>query len=366
MPRETEIRTALDLLTGSPRGLARLSRSRAAQTTLEQPLRLGKQAWLWSSGMVGMGIAEKEVCGKTLSKVVLKIYVEKKLPSSKVEHPIPKVVKIGDLPPIETDVVPVGRLELQTIPTPSFSSNTAMIRPAIPGYSIGLGSQTQEAGTFGMVVRKTGQTAPWYLLSNSHAIAATGCAPKGAAIIQPGGADGGTVPADTIATLTDWVPLTFGPGFTNLVDAAIAELSPDVASAAIAELGVPTGVSTTLKRGDPVQKMGRTTTLSFARVTDVDFTTTSVYPTCSGGSGNVGFTDQVLVTFYSAGGDSGSPVLNMQNEVVGLHVAGSATIGMFCKIANVMRLLDVEVVTEKNINAVAPRSRKSTGWRRTK
>jgi hypothetical protein len=350
MAEEDDVRSALELITGSPHTLlasragGKLRRGPAPKMlAASAPPVVKPPTWLWSEGVTGIGVAEKEVCGKLLSKVVLKVYVEKKLPAGKAARLVPKVVKVGNLPPIETDIVEVGKLVLQ--------SNTSKIRPAIPGYSIGLGTQLKEAGTFGMVVRKTGTTSPWYLLSNAHAIAASGCAAKGAPIIQPGGADGGKVPANTIGTLTDWVPLVFGSGFTNLVDAAIAELQPDIASAAIAQLGVPAGVNTTLTRGQYVQKMGRTTTLSVAQVIDVDLTTPSTYPTCSGGIGTVGFSDQVLVTFYSAGGDSGSPVLNMNNEVVGLHVAGSAVIGTFCKIANIMKLLDIEVVTQQNIGA---------------
>lgn len=342
MADEGQIRSVLNLLTGPP-VQARLRARRGI--TPEAPMNAEAQAapvedqpWVHAAGITGLGVAEKEVLGKVLPDIVLKVYVEKKLPASRVDVPIPKFVQVAGLPPVETDVVEIGRIEPQ--------SNTTRIRPAIPGYSIGLASEANEAGTFGMVVRMQGQTSPWYLLSNSHAIAASGFANKGDAIIQPGGYDGGTAPNDTIATLSNWVPFVFSTtGFPNLVDAAIAELTPDIASAAIAQLGIPTGVNTTLARGDYVQKMGRTTTLSVARVLDVDLRTPSAYPNGSGGVGRVGFSDQVLVTFYSSGGDSGSPVLNMNNEVVGLHVGGSTTAGVFCKIQNIMDLLGIEVVT---------------------
>ncbi|HEX4495918.1 MAG TPA: trypsin-like serine protease [Thermoanaerobaculia bacterium] len=344
---EEDVRIALARLTGGPGQRAKGDgRLRAAAAEAAAALPLEQQPWVWSNGIAGLGVAEKEVSGKRLSEVVLKVYVEKKLPQSRVEVPVPKVVQLEGLPPIDTDVVEIGKVELQ--------SNTARVRPAIPGYSVGRAVDTMEAGTFGLVVRKKGQATPLYLLSNSHAIANSGFGAVGDVIIQPGGYDGGTAPNDAIGTLTAWIPFVFSAtGFQNLVDAAIAELDPDIASAAIAQIGVPTGVSAKLERGQIVQKMGRTTTLSVARVDDVDLRVPSTYPNPNlpGGVGRVGFSDQVLVTFYSSGGDSGSPVLNMNKEVVGLHVAGSPVIGIFCKIQNIMDLLGIEPVTTRNQGA---------------
>lgn len=352
MAKEEHVREALHRLTGKG-GLAQAAAAKSGQrrakslVSAEPPPR-ESQPWVWSRGVAGLGVAEKEVAGRLLPEVVLKVYVEKKLPSSLVGMPVPKFVQLAGLPPIETDVVEIGKVVLQ--------GNTTRIRPAIPGYSVGRAVETGEAGTFGLVVRKNGDPTTSYLLSNSHAIADSGFGTVGDAIVQPGAYDGGTAPADTIATLSEWVPFVFSPtGFPNTVDAAIAKLEPDIASPAIAQLGIPIAVNTTLERGQIVQKEGRTTTLSAAQILDIDFSVSSVYPNPSlpGGVGRVGFSDCVLVTFYSAGGDSGSPVLNMDNEVVGLHFAGSDTIGIFCRIENVMNLLDIDPVTTQN-SAQAP------------
>jgi hypothetical protein len=342
MNKEPQVRNLLKLLTGAASPKPRGSLFAAAAPAVPLP----DMGWAFAEGVQALGLGEKETCGKILSEVALKLYVEKKKPTSAVDRPIPKSISVAGLPKIHTDVVEIGRIELQ--------SNTQRIRPAIPGYSVGRALEPQEAGTFGMVVRKKGEASPFYLLSNSHAIAASGFANKGDAIIQPGGADGGTT-ADIIATLTQWIPFVFGGnGFTNTVDAAIAELTPGAASAAIAQLGVPKGINTALNRGDYVQKMGRTTTLSVGRIMDIDLQVPSTYPNGAGGLARVGFSDQVLVTFYSAGGDSGSPVLDMDSNVVGLHVAGSPVIGIFCKIANVMAQLGIEVVTQDMLGSAPP------------
>jgi hypothetical protein len=349
MSSEQDVRAALRLVTEPAKAATANFRSGNPMTAAAAglPDLRAMYPWAFGNGVMGLGVAEKQTNGKRLSEIVFKIYVEKKLPLAAVTHPIPSQLQLLGLPPIDTDVEEIGKVELQSF--------TQRIRPVVPGYSIGRAIETQEAGTFGMLVRKVGQKSPFYLLSNAHAIAASGFAAKGDAIIQPGGADGGAAPADTIGTLTEWVPLIFSAtGFDNLVDAAIAEMDAGVALAAIALLGVPNGINTNLKRGDYVQKMGRTTTLSVARVQDVDLRLPSTYPDGSGKLGRVGFADQVLVTYYSAPGDSGSPVLDMNKNVVGLHVAGSPMIGIFCKIANIMTLLGVEIVTTANIPATTP------------
>lgn len=345
MDRELHVRNLLKLLTGEARpkvqAAARKGAKMAAKIASPTPADF---RWAFGEGVAALGLGEKETCGRLTSEIALKLYVEEKRPSSRVDRPIPKTVSLDGLPEIHTDVVEIGKIELQ--------SYTQRIRPAIPGYSVGRALEPKEAGTFGMVVRKTGQATPLYLLSNAHAIAASGFGNKGDVIIQPGGADGGAAPADAIATLSEWVPLVFGgTGFTNTVDAAIAELSAGAASAAIAQLGVPKEINTDLQRGDYIQKMGRTTTLSVGRVMDVDLRLPSTYPNASGALERVGFSDQVLVTFYSAPGDSGSPVLDMDGNVVGLHVCGSPVIGIFCKIANVMAQLGIEVVTQAMVGA---------------
>lgn len=297
--------------------------------------------WTVGEGIQAFGLGEKETCGVLGTDVVLKVYVEKKLPNAKLDNPVPKIVAMGGMAPVITDVVEIGKVELQ--------GNTQRIRPALPGYSVSRANDAPNTGTFGLVVRKKGQASPFYLLSNCHAIAASGLAKKGDVIIQPGAADLGVLAKDRIGTLVDWVPFDFTPNSNqNCVDAAIAQLDDDAASAAIALLGVPVGVNTTLTRGMYVQKVGRTTTHSVARITDVDLVLNLTYPTATVPT-QARLRDQVLATFYSAPGDSGSGVLDMDNNVVGLHVGGSDIIGFFCKISNVLDLLGLEVVTAVNL-----------------
>ena len=350
MAEETHLENALNLMMNAVD-------SPVAKSLENQGIRITKMAlarpsgpaeipvdWVNAPGISAIGIAERTHAGTQIpGALAIKVYVEKKRPKSQLEFVVPPVLEFEGLPPLETDVEQIGKIELH--------SNVTRVRPAPPGFSIGLSTQPKEAGTFGLVVRKKGTTGPMYMLSNSHAIAASGWANKGDRIVQPGCADGGLPDSDGIATLTDGIPFQYtDQGFPNTVDCAIAKLDDGAATAAIAQLGVPKGVDTNVKRGVEVQKMGRTTTFSVAQVRDVHLHVPSTYPDKNGTLARVGFSDVCLTSFYTAGGDSGSGVLDMQGNVVGLHMAGSTVVGIFCKIKNVMAALGVEVVTQANQN----------------
>ena len=93
---------------------------------------------------------------------------------------------------------------LQTGRIRAFQDRTARYRPAPGGVSIGHFEIT--AGTLGCLVKRDGET---FILSNNHVLANVNEASKGDAILQPGAHDGGSNPADQIATLEDFVPVSF-------------------------------------------------------------------------------------------------------------------------------------------------------------
>ncbi|MDQ6860244.1 MAG: S1 family peptidase, partial [Verrucomicrobiota bacterium] len=146
--------------------------------------------------------------------------------------------------------------------------------------------------------------------------------------------------------LAEFVPFQFtATTFPNLVDAALAKVRRQDVTSAIRLIGVPKGVSTVLRRGMQVQKTGRTTDHTFGIIKDINLRSSMTYKKPGGGTGRAGFFDQVLCTRYTAGGDSGSAVLNMSGKVVGLHYAGSPTTSLFNKIARVRAALGIEIVT---------------------
>lgn len=327
------LRRALDLVSGAP-----VPQAVGVQLQGLAPAK-HPRSWASSPNIQGFGIAERITQGKKLKDLALKIYVERKLPLNQLDAPIPTQVNLpGMKEPVYTDVHEIGKVELE--------ANTARHRPAMPGC--GLGHFEVLAGTFGCLVRKKGKPE-LYILSNSHVLANEGFCKAGDVILQFAKFDGGAQPADVLCELAEWVPFTFSDdGFDNLVDAAIAKvLQPAEVTSAVNLIGVPKGISTVVRRGMKVKKCGRTTDLTTGEITDVDYRLPMTYKTADGqGTGRVGLRDQVLCTRYTAGGDSGAAVFNMNDEIVGLHFAGSPSTSIFNRIGNVLDALDLEIVTE--------------------
>jgi hypothetical protein len=335
MSTTKELRRALEVLTeGGDAPMLESLKPKAAMVQKES------RSWTTGKGIQGLGIGQKMTDATRRKDLVLKVYVEEKLPKSKCKNLVPSKVRIpGISSQLATDVESIGKVEIEP--------NTSRVRPAIPGFSIGHLKIT--AGTLGCLVTLDSDKNGLYVLSNSHVLANSGLGKKGDVIVQPGPTDGGKAPKDVIAKLSDWIPFQFTSGtFPNLVDAAIAKVkNKKEVTSVIRKIGVPKGTSTTLRRGMKVKKTGRTTDFTHGEIVDVDYRLQISYSKPGGGKGRVGFRDQVLCTRYTAGGDSGSAVLNSKDFVVGLHFAGSPSSSIFNRIANVTKLLNVCVVTKK-------------------
>jgi len=239
-------------------------------------------------------------------------------------------------------------------------------RPARGGYSVGHVKIT--AGTIATCVYDflpgatvnppapgTGIPTKFYILSNNHVLANSNDAHIGDPILQPGPFDGGTDPADRIARLSRFVPITFEPPVAralhrNLVDAAVAEGEFHDLEREVYWSGVPRGwyQRARLRVGDRVKKTGRTTNFTLGRVIATNATIDVNY-----GSGRIArFLDQIVTTNISAGGDSGSLVLSsapgsqpgtQDDFAVGLLFAGSPQATIVNHFEHVRALLRIEV-----------------------
>ncbi len=181
------------------------------------------------------------------------------------------------------------------------------------------------------------------ILSNNHVLANVNTAKPGDLILQPGPFDGGLFPSDAIATLERFEPIVLsqfnGPGY-NLVDAAVARPSYSRnITAAIIGVIMPQGVDQA-RVGTFVIKAGRTTQVTAGVVIAVNATVTVGY----GAAGNGLFRHQILTTAMSAGGDSGSLLMDRNLKAVGLLYAGSARITVHNHIADVEAALGVRPV----------------------
>lgn len=310
---------------------------------------------------IGVGVGFKEVKGQKTKQKSIIIFVENKVPVSRLKknHVIPRV-----LDNILTDVIEVGNIILHNRKEKS--------RPAQPGSSIGHYKIT--AGTFGATV-KDKNTSELLILSNNHILAngtngSDGKSNIGDPILQPGSYDGGTM-NDIIANLERYIPVyknviqptckiaktaekianslckIVAPHYNftvsrqvqkqNLVDAAVARpVSPDYIEQKIIDIGDVTGVEESAV-GMAVLKSGRTSGLTEGEIKAIHV---SVNVNMDQGT-TATFTDQIITNAISQPGDSGSLVLNKDNKAVGLLFAGSDKITICNRIQNVMQLLNV-------------------------
>lgn len=313
--------------------------------------------------VVATSIGYKTVAGNMTDELSIVCSVEIKKPRTKLSEQDMVPARIQN---ISTDVNVTGMLRI-------FQEPTRRFRPAPGGISIGHKGIT--AGTLGCLVKKNNKL---FILSNNHVLANSNEASVGDAILQPGPHDGGQLPQDQIALLSEFVQINFETGGElppypvggfvasflnaiaaavgsntrlkpyriatqeNKVDCAIAEpLNPQDVKNEILGIGIIAGVGEA-ELGMQVKKSGRTTGVTTGIIQQIDVTARVNY-----GANKVAlFTDQVMAGAMSQGGDSGSAVLDSNNNLVGLLFAGSDTTTIINRIQNVFAGLEVSLPGE--------------------
>lgn len=303
--------------------------------------------------LVGYGTGVKWKNGEPTGEPALIFLVNQKLTKDMLSRSNMLPSKIAEM---QTDVMSVGNLFAGGSDEFGVQTLTKRVRPAKGGYSVGHKNIT--AGTIGTCVYDIlpgGTVSPpvhgvgipprYYILSNNHVLANVNAGAIGDAILQPGPADGGTDPADRIATLASFVPIKLTPAtplpHNNLVDAAIATGQFHDLDREIYWTGPVLGWrrKAAVTVGTVVKKTGRTTNFTTGRITAVNATVNVNF-----GGGRTGhFIDQIITTPMSAGGDSGSLIMTIDGVAVGLLFAGSGTATIANQIENVRSLLKVEV-----------------------
>lgn len=285
-----------------------------------------------SKNVIAIGAALKVRSKKTLQKFSLTFFVTKKVSTSRLvaAEAVPPVVLTSVGESIQTDVVEIGKI------VPEVNIRRKSIAP---GYSIG--HFRQETGTLGAIVARSGDL---FVLSNSHVLAMSGAAKKGDPILYPGIHDHGKKKTDTVARLTKFVKLKARGN--NSVDAAIAKIDHDRlghVEARIKKIGFVKG-TTVAKVGMKVEKVGRTTGRTTGRVLSRTFRLLRV-PYI--GIGEVSFSNPlILISRFTKPGDSGSLVIDSSNKkAIGLHFAGAKGGSVSVPIDEVLRAMDVNLVT---------------------
>lgn len=311
------------------------------------------------ANVVGLGVGVKWSGGEPTGEPALIALVTSKVSEQRLRAAdvIPK-----QLAGMQTDVLAVGApvAGATELPKPKAEILARRTRPAMGGHSVGHSDIT--AGTIATCAYKilpggsatqpyhgAGLPRDYYILSNNHVLANSNRARVGDAILQPGSHDGGRAPADQVATLSRFVPISFDPpvpraAHYNLVDAAIARADINDISREVYWGGYVRGWRPIDKVavGTPVKKTGRTTHFTTGRVTATNVTIDVSYRI----GGMARFTDQILTTHLSEGGDSGSLIMSSDNVAVGLLFAGSDKATIANQIEHVRALLEVEVAEQ--------------------
>lgn len=316
------------------------------------------------NNVVGMGAGVKWSGGKSTGEPAVVVLVTHKVGTDQLSKADLVPPKLQNL---QTDVLAVGQL-FAGGGTPAsnvgIQTLTKRLRPVRGGYSVGHfritagtvatcvydllpGASTNSANP----VHGIGIPSNFYILSNNHVLANVNDAAPGDPILQPGPFDGGVNPADRIAVLSRFVPIELTPAVprrlqNNLVDCAVAAAEFHDLDREIHWNGHVRGWrrrgQVLQMVGQTIKKTGRTTNFTTGRITAVNATVDVNF-----GSGRVGrMKDQIVTTNMSAGGDSGSLGLTLDNVAVGLLFAGSTQATIFNQIENVRNLLRVEVAEQ--------------------
>ncbi|MGC4814235.1 hypothetical protein ACLQ29_27210 [Micromonospora sp. DT228] len=316
----------------------------------------------------GLAYGRREVSGRRTDEPALVVYVVRKVPRQflPTTRLLPRRVYFGsDF--VEVDVVETGPFFAQEF--------TARERPAPNGVSVAHIDVT--AGTLGALVTDN-TDGSLCVLSNNHVLANSNAGAIGDAIVQPGAYDGGTAPADTIATLKRFVMINPAG---NRVDCAIGQVAQPndvidqvkdnifpVANSDHPAIGLlfagscnrtlinpidevlrqldvtflsGAGAIAGVDIGSNVEKVGRTTEYTTSTVTELDVSASIDY---GPGVGVATFEGQIATAHLSEGGDSGS-VVYLGGEGGNESACGCASSSTARRVLD--RDVDLDVAVEK-------------------
>jgi hypothetical protein len=286
-----------------------------------------QSALLASGGVFGVGVGETN---GTLAITVLVDSTNRvaQLPASLEEFPV--------------NVLVVG--VIHALPCTGLDPKTSYPLPVPLGVSAGNvllfdGGACCASGTIGFKVRDN-QTSEVGWLSNNHVVGhgTDGCpstAPLGTIQYQPGAVDNNCAAAQDIGVLSRTVPIFFG-GSPNLVDCGFVLSSDSAVSSDILNLGPQVNNVVPAFVGQVVQKNGRTSNCTQGTVTAVNLTVNIDYSEaapCATTCGIATFNNQIMIVptapapAFAMQGDSGSPIVDANNNAVGLLFAGDLTTG---------------------------------------
>ena len=280
--------------------------------------------------VVGIAFGYKITNGLNTNEPCIKVFVTTKEPPSSLnsDDSIPEIYEN-----FKTDVVQCGEL--------SYSSLKEKNLPLKFGYSIGP-STVKDVGSSGCLVKDC--CGNHYILSANHVLSYFDELPIGTPILHPGVKDGGKYPDDLIATLSKKISALSTDEdkyLLNYVDCAIAKITnPSLVSNKIFLIDNIKGVADADINLN-VKKIGRTTELTTGKVIALD----AILKISNINSYEQIYHDQIITTCMSDKGDSGSILLDDDNNAIGLLFAKGDSISIANSIKAVLTALNVRIVT---------------------
>lgn len=221
-------------------------------------------------------------------------------------------------------------------------------RPVPIGVSVA--HQDVTAGTIGcQLFQSSGCHTNYFVLSNNHVLANSNLGVAGDPVMQPGPADGGSMPNDYLGVLAQFEPVVISSTASNLMDAAIAQVTPDMSTYTTPPdgYGAPRSSTVTAYVNQPVRKYGRTSRMTTGRVTAIN---ASIQVNYSGGTAQ--FVQQMVITGdnnapFSEPGDSGSLVVVASGanarKTVGLIFAGAGNVSAANPIGPILQRFGMQI-----------------------
>jgi hypothetical protein len=219
-------------------------------------------------------------------------------------------------------------------------------------------------GTIGFKVRDNTNPRVVGWISNAHVVAnQTNLCPDatlaGTPEYQPGLIDTLCIPDHNIGFLNRIAPINFAGGDT-LVDAGYVQSSDSEISSTILNLGPQVNNVVPAFIGQTVQKDGRTTACTVGTVAGINMTVLVLYDCGLPAM----YTNNVMITplapspAFGLPGDSGSPIVDPDNNAVALLYAGDPTTGVAfgLPMASVLSALNVSLASSVGSSQVVTRT----------
>jgi hypothetical protein len=307
--------------------------------------------------LIALGVGLVRVRGKYTDEFCVKVFVRTKLARKQLSKNriLPGYVTSGEGAKIRVDVEemePPWSPPIHSTPSaPLVGFDQAFYlrqsRRPVAGAS---GSYFLfPAGTISACVRSAsgGKRRQFeFILSCNHVFAKFNHAPIGSPIVQPCPIDGGSYPLDTVALLNAYVPLNFGSSSVNRVDAALGRIATaSVGSSFVRGWGFLKGVAKAreIRIGERVWRRGRSIEDTSGYIRAVHACVKVNYWALGEPWSSTRFEDQMITDPLGEYGDSGSALINMNGQAVGMLFGGSTTHTLFNYFENVCSALGVEI-----------------------